>query len=66
MRRIIFSIMAVWLVGFAIVDEVAYYGRYRQNFLNQISYQGYRAYAETMFLLDRLSIQSASAARNGR
>jgi hypothetical protein len=66
MRHIIFAILSVWLVGFAIVDEVAYYGRYRQAIVNRISYQAYRAYAETVFLLDRLAIQTAAAARNGR
>ena len=65
MRRIIFAIAAVYVAGLALVDEVAYYGRYRQAIWNEINVRAYRSYGEVVFVLDRLGITSA-AARNKR
>jgi hypothetical protein len=63
MGRIILFVVAFYIICLAMLDTVAYNGRYRQAVWNQANYQVNRAYYEVSVVLNRMGITTTAVAR---
>jgi hypothetical protein len=62
MRRIILSIVVFYLIALALLDAIAYHGRYQRMVWNSANDHAQRSYYEVRVLLDRAGIGSTNAA----
>jgi hypothetical protein len=63
MPRIILFIVAFYIICLAMLDSVAYNGRYRLAALDQANYQAGRIYYEVRTKLDRMGVTTPAVAR---
>ena len=55
MLRILGFILAIYVVGLAVVDSVWFDGRYRRAVLQEVNYRAYRATLEVRYQFDKMA-----------
>jgi hypothetical protein len=55
MLRLLGFILAIYIVGFAVVDSLWFDGRYSRAVLQQVSYRAYRVTIEVRYQLDKMA-----------